>query len=319
MTEAPVVDILLATWNGDTYLGVQIDSILAQTHTNWRLLIRDDGSSDGTPGIIRHYAAKFPDRIEIVDAEGKNLGACGNFAALLERSTADYAMFCDQDDIWLPEKVEVLLAKMQDMEGKHGVACPLLVHSDLKVADGDLDVVAPSFWGYQRLNPEKGRFLNRLLIQNTVTGCAMMMNSRLREIALPIHAQARMHDWWIALVAAAFGEIGYVRRPLVLYRQHGGNTLGAKRWDVFTLIRLLVTGLFVRMCREKQAILAATQEQAAVFAQCFESRLTAEQLGLVRAYASIPEQSFLARRATVLWHGFLLDGTLKKIGLMLLI
>ncbi len=319
MTVAPLVDILLATWNGAPYLPAQIDSILGQTHDNWRLLIRDDGSSDDTVAIVRRYADAHPDRIRVLESDGRNLGAAGNFAALLERSTADYVMFCDQDDVWLPEKTATLLAELQGIEREHGTQCPVLVHSDLTVADRDLNAVASSFWAYQRLNPAKGRFLNRLLIQNAATGCAMMINRSLRQVAVPVPAGARMHDWWIALAAAAFGEIGYVPRPLVMYRQHGDNTLGAKRWDVFTLLRLLATGLFLRMCREKQALLATTQEQAAVFARIYADRLTQEQLQLVRAYASIPERNFVARRIIVLRHGFLLDGLLKKLGLMVLV
>jgi len=319
VTGPPLVDVLLATWNGALYLAAQIDSILAQTHANWRLLIRDDGSSDGTLAVIRGYVEKYPDRVVAIDPDGRNLGASGNFSALLALSTADYAMFCDQDDLWLPEKIEILLAEVRRIERARGAQCPVLVHSDLNVADQDLNVIAPSFWAYQRLNPEKGRYLNRLLIQNVATGCAMMMNRSLREAASPIPAQARMHDWWVALAAAAFGEIGFVRRPLVLYRQHGKNTLGAKRWDGFTLVRLLTTGLFLGMCREKQAILRETQNQAAVFVRSYADRLTEEQLVLIRAYASIPELGFVTRRIVVLQHGFLLDGLIKKIGLMALI
>lgn len=319
MTAVPLVDILLATFNGAAYLVPQIDSILRQTHADWRLLIRDDGSSDDSATIARFYAARHPERIAIVDPGGRNLGAVGNFSALLERSTADYALFCDQDDVWLPEKIEVLMREMHGIERMNGRHCPAMVHSDLIVADRDLNVIAPSFWSYQRLNPEKGRFLNRLLIQNVATGCAMMVNRSLRQAALPVPAQARMHDWWLALVAAAFGQIGYVRRPLVLYRQHGENTLGAKHWDVFSLMRLLATGMFARMCREKQAILAATQDQAAAFARSYADRLTGRQRELVRAYASIPELDFVARRMVLLRHGFLLDGMVKKLGLMALV
>jgi hypothetical protein len=146
-----------------------------------------------------------------------------------------------------------------------------------------------------------------------------MMNRRLRDLALPVHDQARMHDWWIALTAAAFGRIGYIRQPLVLYRQHGGNTLGAKRWGTATLMRLAATGSLPAVCREKQAILRATQHQAAAFAETFGDRMPAEHLRVVEAYAAIPEQGYLARRRTLLRHDFLLDGVIKNAGLMVLV
>ena len=120
-------------------------------------------------------------------------------------------------------------------------------------------------------------------------------------------------------MATAFGRIGYVRTPLVLYRQHGGNTLGAKRWDLVSLFRVLAGGAFIRMCKDKRANLAATPEQAAAFARCYGGRLAPEMLRVVRAYAALPGQGFIARRATVLRYGILPDGVLKKIGVVMLI
>jgi glycosyltransferase involved in cell wall biosynthesis len=319
MTDTPRIDILLATWNGERYLVEQIDSVLNQQYPNCRLLIRDDGSSDGTRAIIEGYAAKHPKRITIIEDDEPGLGASGNFSRLMDRAEADYIMLCDQDDFWLPEKVGVTLDEMRRLERAHGADTPLLVHCDLKVADAGLNVIAPSFWDYQRLNPDKGRFLNRLLIQNVVTGCASMMNRRLRDLALPVHDQARMHDWWLALAAAAFGRIGYIRQPLVLYRQHGGNTLGAKKWDTGTLVRLVVTGSLIGVCRQKQEILRTTQRQAAGFAETFADRMPAEHLRVVEAYAAMPEQGYFARRRTLLRHDFLLDGVIKNVGLMVLV
>lgn len=138
MKGAPAVDILLATWNGERYLAEQIDSILAQSYSNWRLLIRDDGSSDGTRDIIGRYVSENPERLELIEGGAPGLGACGNFAYLMAHATSDYVMFCDQDDVWLPHKAERLLEEMQRLEEQHGTDQPLLVHSDLKVVGPDL-------------------------------------------------------------------------------------------------------------------------------------------------------------------------------------
>ena len=114
MTNA--IDILLATCNGALYLPEQLDSLLAQTCRGWRLLVRDDGSSDGTREILENYRSRHPDVIMIIPGEGQNLGACGNFSCLLEQSDAPYIMFCDQDDVWLPDKIEITLTAMRELE-----------------------------------------------------------------------------------------------------------------------------------------------------------------------------------------------------------
>ena len=319
MNGRPLIDILLATWNGEQYLAEQIDSVLAQTWTDWRLLARDDGSSDGTVEILKQYESKYPERIHIIRDSKANLGASGNFSVLMEHSDADYLMFCDQDDVWLPEKIEILMGAMAELENECGQDMPLLVHSDLTVVDDRLQPIAPSFWHYQQLNPKKGRFLNRLLIQNVVTGCALLMNRRTKELALPVPTDARMHDWWIALVAAAFGRISYVQNPLVKYRQHGGNKLGAKEWNLVVLFRLFITGALYRVALEKRKILADTHKQAGAFVGSYGGQLDDGSLDLVRVYALLPQLGPVARRLTLFRHGFLLDGVIKKLGLILLI
>lgn len=224
---AATVDILLATYNGADYVVEQIESLFRQDYPHWRVLARDDGSSDKTGDILRDYAERHPERFVLIPAEGANLGFVGNFARLMEHSSADYLAFCDQDDVWLPEKLRLSLEEMQALELAHGADKPLLVHTDLRVVDGDLNEIAPSFWGYQELDAGAGTALNRLLIKNVVTGCAAMINRPLKDLSLPIPAEAKAHDWWIALIAAAMGAVGHVTAPTVLYRQHKGNTIGA--------------------------------------------------------------------------------------------
>lgn len=319
MNGRPLIDILLATWNGEQYLAEQIESVLAQTWTDWRLLARDDGSSDGTVEILKQYESRYPERIHIIRDGKANLGASGNFSVLMEHSDAEYLMFCDQDDVWLPEKIEMLMGAMAKLENECGRDMPLLVHSDLIVVDDRLQLIAPSYWHYQKLNPEKGRFLNRLLVENVVTGCALVMNRRTKELALPVPTDARMHDWWIALVAVAFGQISYVERPLVQYRQHGGNKLGAKAWNLIVLLRLLFAGVLYRVAVEKRKILADTQKQAMAFMGRYDGQLDEHSLRLARAYAALPQLGPVARRLTLFRHGFWLDGVIKKLGLIILI
>lgn len=221
------VDILLATYNGAAFLKEQLESVLAQTHQDWHILARDDGSSDGTPAILDDYAKAHPEKFTVL-CDGLRLGAKGAFSALMAQSTAPYVAFCDQDDFWLPEKLELLLTAMREAELRHGCRRPLLIHSDLEVVDERLVTLAPSFWLHQGIEPRRDR-LPQLIVQNVVTGCASLFNKALLEAALPIPPEAFMHDYWLSLVASACGEIVAVPEQLVRYRQHGKNTLGAKK------------------------------------------------------------------------------------------
>ena len=221
--------ILMATFNGERYVAEQIESILCQTNRDWELFIHDDGSSDRTLEIIGRYAGRCPQSIHVVDGPPTG-GARNNFFCLMENVRAPYVMFCDQDDVWLPEKLEKLLARMEETERAQERRVPVLVFSDAKVVDEKLDTIADRLSVYQKLNPNRTA-LQDLLLQNVATGCAMMLNGAcLEKMLVPLDTDAViMHDWWCALTASCFGSISYVDEPLVLYRQHEGNTIGARR------------------------------------------------------------------------------------------
>ena len=200
------VAILMATYNGERYITAQIRSIVDQSWPRWRLYIRDDGSQDGTAAIVSQFAEEFPDRISVFPSGGTRLGADGNFSYLLEHVESDYFMFCDQDDVWLPQKVEKSLQCMWALEANHGSAIPLLVHTDLRVVDTNLSELDSSVWHYGYHDPAFSQQLNRLLIQNMVFGCATLINARLKELATPIPDGVVQYDWWLALVSALFGS-----------------------------------------------------------------------------------------------------------------
>lgn len=222
------VAIVMATWNGASHVEEQVASLRAQDVSGWRLLARDDGSTDGTAALVARLAAGDP-RVAVLPG-GERLGAIGNFARLLEhalRSGADRVFPCDQDDVWRPDKLSRALALMARLEAEHGRDTPLLVHSDLEVVDEALRPLHPSFLRFQGVAHEERSPLRVLLVQNFVTGCASLANRALLDLALPFPPHVIMHDWWLALCAAARGRIGLVPGTTVRYRQHGGNQLGA--------------------------------------------------------------------------------------------
>lgn len=250
----PLVDILLATCNGERFLAPQLQSLLAQSHAHWRLWVSDDGSRDGTRDILQRNQAALGDRLVILPGSGPGAGAMRNFERLMQASADDgraaWIAFCDQDDVWQPHKIERLLAAMRALEKEVGAATPCLVHSDLAVVDEQLRVIAPSFAAHERIDPAQVN-PRTLLSVNLVTGCATLINRALLELALPLPAEALMHDWWLALLSGG-GARRYLAEPLVLYRQHGRNQLGARDRGLASRLQRLAregTGVWRRVRR----------------------------------------------------------------------
>ncbi len=241
----PAISICMATYNGQKYLKEQLDSILAQSYHNWQLLIRDDGSSDNTISIIENYVANHPDRIKLIKDKQAHLGSNLNFGKLLEQADTEYIMFSDHDDIWLPNKIELTLNVMKAAE-RTNPDKPILVHTDLQVVDSQLNTIADSLWNYQKLFPETGDNLNKIMAHNVVTGCTAMINKAAKAVSIPVPAEAIMYDWWLALNVCRHGKIVYVSIPSILYRQHSGNQIGAKKAGGINIIHFLKKLFYIR-------------------------------------------------------------------------
>jgi hypothetical protein len=302
------VDVLMAVFDGERHLEEQAASILGQEGADLVLVARDDGSTDGSADILARLARAHPGRVRI-DPGGPRLGAAACFGALLQGSQADYSFFSDQDDVWLPGKVEATLQAMRDLEERHGVEVPLLVHSDLRVVDARLQPIAESFWAHHRLDPADDARLDRLLVRNVVTGSTVAVNRALRARAGAIPPEAAMHDWWVALVAAAFGHTGRVGRPTVLYRQHDANQIGARPPWVGEGLQAAARGRVGRYYRR-------TRLQARGFRDRYRDHLDPRAREIVEAYAGLEERGPIARRAGLLRHGFREKGLLRNLALL---
>lgn len=289
----------MAVYNGEKYLSEQIDSILAQSAGEWHLYICDDGSSDDSFRIASEYAEKYPHRITAMKNEKPSGSACANFMVMLKGSEAEYVMFSDQDDFWHPHKIKLTFEKMQELESEYGDS-PLLVHTELEIADRELNVISPSFTKFQGLDPGK-RSLNRLLCQNNITGCTVMINRALANIIRDAPPEKMlMHDWWAGLAAAAFGHIGFVETPTIKYRQHGGNQVGAVRNGSLSGILHIIS----RREHTKKRLEAA-YTQAESFYGFYRQRLDAQSRDILEKYTDIPNNSKLMRAARLIKYGFL--------------
>jgi glycosyltransferase involved in cell wall biosynthesis len=297
--QEPAIQIVLATYNGGKFLAEQLDSLFKQTFQAFSVLIRDDGSSDNTAEIIAGYQQRFPDRIQLVKDMKNNVGAAQNFGLLLEQSAADYIFFCDQDDVWLEDKMERSLETIKRLE-KDGPTVPCMVFTDMKSIDEEGIVIADSVW--RQLMLATGYFtLNRLLIQNIPHGCTMVINKSMRNLASPVPAEAILHDHWIALLAAACGKWAAIPEPTVLLRNHGSNVT-RKQTGVADKLRRFIANAF--STDEYDYFIHIRVQQAKALLQRTAGLITAEQTQLLKDFSQLENTSGFSRKRIFIKHRF---------------
>jgi glycosyltransferase involved in cell wall biosynthesis len=307
------IDIVLATYNGEKFLDELIHSILNQTYPHIRLIIRDDCSTDSTLSIVNKWIHKDPNRVYLVPSSTK-LGVIKNFSTLLEHTTHEYIMLADQDDSWLSHKVAKTFEKMQDLEKLHGKKMAVLVHTDLFLTDQCLNIFSHSFWDHLKFNPTYSSRLNRLLVQNMIAGCTIMMNRSLKDLATPIPDEAMMHDWWLGLVAATFGKVGIIHEPTILYRQHQSNTSGGffKPFKISHYLHNRLLGLNPTN-KVSEKIKTQNNDQAFIFLMRFHNRLSRKEKQMLFDYSQLHQLFSLKRRYLMIKHRFFYSGTIHNL------
>jgi glycosyltransferase involved in cell wall biosynthesis len=297
MSSSPAeIEVLLATWNGERFIEEQLSSLFRQTFQNFRLIVRDDASTDSTLDIVERYRSQYPDRV-VVHLNSSRRGPCRTFSLLAENSDAPYVALCDQDDIWCEDKLEIGLATAKRIEAEHNAHTPVLVFSDLIVLGNDNQILAPSMWRMMHVNPRRVT-LGSLLVQNLVTGCTVLANRSLVLRATPIPDGAVMHDFWLGLVAAAFGVLHPLFETTVRYRQHQSNAIGARDgWRI-------AEG-FKRLGRDKQFKegIDASRRQSQVFRSLYGSQLTAQQEKTLEAWTRSEDFPAIVRQWMLYRHG----------------
>jgi glycosyltransferase involved in cell wall biosynthesis len=219
------VDILLSVYNGGLYLQEQLKSIVAQTYKDWRLLVRDDGSTDESIEIIEQFRNTYPEKVEVVKDDIGNQGYNASFMELMKHTKADHIMLCDQDDYWYPEKITELLAAIQ-MEEKKDSTKGILVFSDVELTDDKLNITCNSFLRQLKYNGNKGNQV--FFLKNYAPGCSIMLNKILLQQASKTRNIIGFHDQWLIMLAAATNSIFCLNKPLMKYRQHSNNAIGIK-------------------------------------------------------------------------------------------
>lgn len=306
MTNSTVL-ILLAAYNGETYIRAQVDSLLAQDHPHIKIVLSDDGSTDRTPAILEQYAKNHSDRIIHYHSNTRFGCAQKHFMHLLTQFHDEpYIMFCDQDDIWHTDKVSKTLVCMHQIEDDPQI--PALIHTDLRVVDKNLALINPSFCNHSNLDGHR-LGLNQLLVQNVVTGCTMMINRALAVLACekPVSDAMRMHDWWLAILASVSGKCAFLNEATIDYRQHGSNSVGAKNVRSMSYLWTRLRSKSMRPELQKAA------DQAAAFLENYTDILSADQHKLIRSFADTRHQNLLRRNIVYIQNGLLKSGILRKV------
>ena len=311
------IAILLSTYNGEKYIIDQLRSLEKQSYPYFDLYIRDDASSDSTLQLITNFISKSSLNITILPTKN-NLGAKNSFEFLLKNSLQakqyEYFMFCDQDDVWFTDKVLQSYEKIQQLETKFSSLKPMLIYTDLQVVDENLNILGDSLWNDFHLNPKKNS-LNFLAMQCNITGCTMMFNRKLAELSLPFPTEAIMHDYWVGMVASSLGQMDYLDKATISYRQHGNNVSGGA--DKFNLKYITYKASKFFNNDEYYEVLGRQIIQSESFLLQYKSYLPEDKIDILKAMISFQSVSFLKKITLMKKYQLYKQSTIRNIGLIL--
>ena len=305
------VDLLLATFDSEAFLGPLLASLAAQTVQDFRLLVSDEGSRDGTLALLEAHRPHFAD-MRIVRRDTPSGSAKANFASLLEMSDADYALFVDADDIWDADKVAVTLERLTACEARHGRETPAYVFSDARIVDGAGRVVHDSFWHYKRMHPSAADSAASYLVCPPMLGCLSGINRALRDLGTPVPVDAVTgHDWWLLLLAKFAGTVGVIDRPTASYRLHGNNASNQRPVDA-----LAYAAAPGRRNRVRRGLELRRRQAEAVLERCGDA-LPREQRDVLAGFASLDRMGPLEKRAFLLRKGALYPDWQRNVAMLL--
>ncbi len=288
------VAVLLASYNGGKYIAEQLESLYNQSYEDLCCYIHDDGSDDETVEIINWFCKQYPDKFIFLGSD-KTGGVASNFFMLIKTVEAPYYLFCDQDDVWESDKVQMEINRIKEIE-KQYPGQEILVHTDVCVVDERLGTISNSYYSLLNQNPVCSNPL-QIIASNTVIGATAMFNRILRDTALKALTPKKpmLHDWLLALICSMTGIISYIDIPTVKYRQHGNNEVGANvRENTFQKawrrIREADISAFVKEHKSRE-VLRRNIAAAAVNAVPETSR----DYAVVKSFSSIGEENKLER------------------------
>jgi glycosyltransferase involved in cell wall biosynthesis len=310
------VDVVLPCYNAAEWVDEFIGGLLPHDDVRWRLFARDDGSKDGTRALLKGWQERLGERMIVLDADGsENLGLVGNYNAVLAATSARWVLTADPDDVWLPTRLPLTLKTLRQAEAAFGIDVPIAVCTDAVVVDGQLAPVADSYWRWSKARPLTRPKLARMAMDSVALGSTMAVNRALLQRALPLPAGAAYQDWWLALVAVAFGRFVALPERTIKYRRHGANA--TKDPLSLSLLKDLsrFAGAPVAIRARLDYLLRQAARQARIFASRYEKSLPASDFAAMRDLGLLPDASVLAKRIWIVRHGLWFSSWFKNIGL----
>ena len=304
------IHVACSARNAGAWIDGFLASLVAQTHTDWELWIRDDGSTDDTAVRLEQWHVRDA-RVKTVVRGERSIGAAQGFADVFLRLPADAHVIAtgDADDVWLPERLARSLSALESAE-RSGPG-PILIHSDLCVVDADLQTIAQSFWASEGIDPNDTA-VPSLAIQNIAVGPTLLFNRALLAEVTDIPIAAAYQDWWIALIAAVTGRLVALPEPTVLYRQHGANSVGARQGS--TLERL--PDVMSRRAKVRKDLDMISYQAGALLTK-YRVQLRNEDREALEGLASIAELSGWRRKAAIArWRWLSSHGILRNLGIL---
>jgi len=217
-----MISVVLASYNGSKFIKEQLDSILNQTYKAFEIICVDDCSSDDTYKILEEYKNKYPDIIKVYKND-KNIGSRATFSKAIEYANGEYVALSDQDDWWYPEKLEILY---NNIKNNPNIA---FVYSNAHLVDENLSIIKENIIKQNNTLINGKNFLN-IIIDNSVMGCTMLLNSNFAKKCLPLPFVGLHHDWYFALMAYNYNlEVKFIDIPLIKYRLHSSNLVNSKK------------------------------------------------------------------------------------------
>lgn len=305
-----MVEILVATYNGEKYIKEQIDSLLNQTYKDIRILIRDDGSNDNTVKIIKEYIEKYGNKIVLIEDDIKCGSSMKNFMELTKHASADYVMYCDQDDFWFKDKVKISLEEMKKNEENGNK--PIALYTDYIETDSNLKELKQNKKNSQ-IYYKKDLDLSHLLVQNYLTGCCIMVNKELCQSLVEYSDAILMHDWWIAIYAVTFGKIVHIEKEYMYYRQHSNQVVGAKN---VRSIKYVLQKLFSGSSKKS---MDAYIKQAKYFYKLYSKNMNNETREIFNVFINLPQKNKILRVYYLIKYKFLKSTFARIMGQILYI
>jgi len=309
------IDILLPTYNGEKYLKPLLDSIALQSFKEFRLIVRDDASFDRSQSILLEHPMILQGN-GVVHVNEVNVGVVENINRLLNDSSAPYLMFADQDDVWFEYKIQKSLQKIREIEAELGSETPVLVFTDAFVGNEHLETQPVSLLArngyFDYGTPENAISFKNLMVQNIASGCTMIVNRALKNLAMPIPKGAIMHDWWFMLVASALGKVECLMDRTMLYRIHSSNTVGLRVESFWKNVILLL-----KSPEESRLRVRKTYYQADFFYKSYSRKLDDDAKELLKIYRSLLSLAIVQRWRVLVYYQFRKSSFSKTVGLYL--